>query len=736
MLPVNRYFLIFCSLLVSSLGFAQGGDSVVDLANFKPDLRRALFHEYVDKEQQLLLRSDGSRDTLFHATAKEEINFLLTYAATHDVDMLQYRIENDSTISQPNKVRFLRGLEYMLRYFTSAWKTPELNAAHLPEILKEYQICMYLHNNGKTIATEISKLPYDVGLAILKSDIFDVNPGYTAARYELVRKYCGLYPEQTFAQLRESPNVPFRDSLILVAGHKFPQLLYDYASAGNQLAYAIRQIDDPLVKTITKMADTRGRGQIYFPFLDNIYKGKLSFEEIDAVRNDSIAYYKLLVKTRLDYVSQIMNKESVYGLEVLNDRLKKKAESVFVNVINGLHEEPDAVRFRILQQLNAEELYYVAVLNDGVIYTSSYTKGVYPLMMSKIANRGDSLLLRVKFDKYRKFIKMAAGYNTLNNFLASFPDDANAKTLMRAFINGLEKSEGLEDGVDVADSYASIAESNQAVASEMLRNVHLNYQKNFERNDKRGMAMYNILNKLFLSADSTKKIDLTKELGIPPVYEVKNKALISANDKVIMQVFFYGDKDGQTFFRAFAAAFASGNWKTDNSNPQWITISSTTGKPVSIYANRPLPEEGGEDEKAQHALDDYLKKNNLDPTVVVHRGHSYYAPYTIAQIQPSAKIIFMGSCGGYHLIHDILKTAPDAHIIASKQIGKGSINQSFFNLLTDKLRNGSDIEWIPFWKELDQRVRVEGLEDYIPPYKNLGALFIKAYKIEMGETGE
>ena len=49
----------------------------------------------------------------------------------------------------------------------------------------------------------------------------------------------------------------------------------------------------------------------------------------------------------------------------------------------------------------------------------------------------------------------------------------------------------------------------------------------------------------------------------------------------------------------------------------------------------------------------------------------------------------------------------------------------------EKLRNGQNIDWIPFWKELDNTVTVEGLEDYIPPYKNLGAIFIKAYKTAM-----
>jgi hypothetical protein len=93
----------------------------------------------------------------------------------------------------------------------------------------------------------------------------------------------------------------------------------------------------------------------------------------------------------------------------------------------------------------------------------------------------------------------------------------------------------------------------------------------------------------------------------------------------------------------------------------------------------------------------------------------------------------MGSCGGYHLINDILKKAPDAHIIASKQIGKTAINRPFFSLLMEKVRNGNNIDWIPFWKEFEKSVYVEGFEDYIPPHKNLGAIFIKGYKTAMGE---
>ena len=94
----------------------------------------------------------------------------------------------------------------------------------------------------------------------------------------------------------------------------------------------------------------------------------------------------------------------------------------------------------------------------------------------------------------------------------------------------------------------------------------------------------------------------------------------------------------------------------------------------------------------------------------------------------------MGSCGGYHLIHDVLERAGDAHIIASKQIGKQIINQPLIDMIMEKVRNGNNIDWIPFWREFQGRYgKIEGFGDYVPPHKNLGAIFIKAYKNAMGD---
>ena len=739
-------YLFLCLFILWSISSVAQGVSIADTVKipntYKAAFNRQRNHDAIDAQQKSILASDGKADKIFAPSADEDINFLLTQRLTKKVDAIQYLIETDKIFDHRLKVNYLSGLEYVLKYFRQNWKIKtdkKVNPVNLPAIISAYEECIKKDRNNESFESVIDGLSYDAGMNIINATIFDKNPGYSSSRNNLVLKYCLLHPEKTFLTLHQNPDMPFADSLVRTVAQQYPRQLYDYAAASNKLGNVIRNIsDDIFIKTVVRMARSKS-GQQYFAFLDNIVKGKMTFEEIDAAKDDSVLYYKLMVKTMLEYTGRAIYKDTAFEFAGLRERLEKKARENFVNIINGLHNENTEFRFRSIQPLSAEELYYLAVSADGSIYTSSFVKGVYPLMMKKISNRGDSLLASLHFDKYRKFIKMAAGFNMLSDFLSSFPpkkttdDESDAEKLMKAFVGKLEKGNGLEDGVDVADSYASIVETIKPLANEMLKNIQLNYQRNEKAGNKRGIAIYKILNNLFLSADSANKIDLTKELGVPPVYEVPFTVLANDSGRVIIQVFIYGDKDGIGVFPGILNLFNNANWKTDRSNPQWVTISSVKGKSVSIFLNRPLPEEKNEDAKAQEALCKYLETNKLYPTVTVNRGHSYNAPYTIEQMFATSKIVFMGSCGGYRMIHDILEKAPDAHIVGTKQIADAPVNNPFLKLLGEKLRAGSNIEWIPFWKELGKMATDKIFEDYVPPYKNLGALFIKAYKIAMSE---
>jgi hypothetical protein len=703
----------------------------------KPPIGRALWHDRIDREQRNALKADGKADQVFYTGPNEDINYYVTQALVRRIDGIQCKIESDSLLGDQKKKGYLLGVERILKSFTAGYRNRQFTPSRLPTLLDAFEQALEKDKKGESIEPLIQENAYEVSKVLVACQAFDRNPGIKNAQNILLLKYCILHPDKVFLTLKDNPDVPFRDSLIKLAGYRNPRYLYDFAAANNRLGYAIRKIDDPFIQTVSKMATSGGSGQLYFPFLDNLIKGKMKLSDIDAVKADDAKYYKLLVKTRMDYVQRTLEGEKILEMESLSRMMEKKGNEVYTKEINGLHESPDAVRFKILYTLTPQELYYLVIAGETELYTSSYVKGIYPIMMQKIGNKGDSLLMSVGFDRFKKFIKMAAGYNTLSDFLNTFPDKKQAQVLMTAFVNNLEKSEGLEDGVDVADSYASIQESIKPVAAEMLNNVKLNYDRNVAAGNKRGMVIYNLLDKLFRSSsDST--VNLSQEFGIPPVYSVSYESLVTDSaHEVVTQVFFYGDEDGRMNYSRFTPQFSNGNWKKIQDNKYWIAFASTKGKPIVIYANKPLDELSGELDKAQESLNNYLASKSIEPTIVVHRGHSYYAPYTIQQIQPAAKIVFLGSCGGYHLIHDVLSHAPEAHIIASKQIGKQVINQPFMDLLNEKLRVGSNVDWMPFWTEFRAKAgKVDGFDDYIPPYKNLGAIFIKAYKIAMGDESD
>jgi hypothetical protein len=736
MIPLIRKTILPVILLTVS-SFVHSQNPTLDdvdtnlLKKFTIPLNRQLYNDYVDAEQVNILNFDGKADGQLTLSRDVEVNRILTQAATQKIDWLQYKIEKDTLLAHSGKVRYVQGLKTLLQNLLKGWRYRQLNPLHLPDCINSYYACILLDEKNQRIDSYTETLDYDIAYPIIHSKTFDDNAGIKDAQNNLVLKYCRLYPSRIYSTLQQNPDVPFADSIIRAIAKKDPRQLYDFASGNDKLSNIISNIrDDKFISSVAWMAHSRS-GQQYFPFLDEIVSGKITRNQIDSVKDDSLLYYRLLVKTQIDYVRRAQNGDTAFEFESLTYKLMKRAKESFVNIINGLHTEPAEVRFKSIQPLTAEELYYLAVLTDGTIYTSSFVKGVFPLMMQRINNRGDSLLMAVHFDKYRKLIKMAAGYNTLGDFLKTFPGN-DANMLMHAFVNRLEKSAGYEEAVDVADSYASIAETEKPIAENILQYINDNYVHNEKTGDKKGTVIYHILQKLFLSADSTQKIDLTKELGIPPVYGVPYRSLLNDSGQVVMQVFFYGDKDGQGIFKGFIDMFSNANWKI-LSNDKWVTVISKKGRPVIIYANKPLPEEGGEDEQAQKALVSFLDSSHLYPVVTVHRGHSYTAPSTIEQMCDSSKIVFMGSCGGYLIINDVLKKSPLAHIIATKQIGATEVNRPFIQLLTDKLRNGNNIDWIPFWDELHKMVQAKEFEDYIPPYKNLGALFIKAYNLAMAD---
>lgn len=724
---------------VKTAGFAQA--SVVPSYNMEKS-RYVLWQDKIDREQTRLLKVGGKDDDAIHISRDETVNTHIEFALIKGIDELQKSIELDSVLVQSAKIKYLRGLESLLNGYTSNYQKKDFPVTTAQLLLEAFIAAMNLDRRNESIASVVAENSYAVGKLLTGCFSFKENKGYEAARILLLRKYIALHPSETLTQLGANTEVPFADSLIIAAATRNPLQLYDFAQAHDRLGAKIRASSNPFVKTIATMANSKN-GQWYRPFIDKLSKGTITFEDIDKARANPVSYFRLLVNTRIEYAGRMSGPQHDTPMEMnsLTQWMAKRAKDEFIRTINGLHTSPDAVRFRSIEPLTPQELYYLCVLGEDEIYTSSYL-GVFKRIFQKMkVPRGDTLVMSVNADYFRKFVKLAAAYNTLDTLLKSMPQES-ATSLMRAFMIGLEKTttpDNAEDAVDVADSYSSIFEKNPPLARFMLKEANWNYERCVKSGSKNGQVIYNLEKTLFESADSSGSVNLSEQLGIPPIYSIDYKSLTDDSGRVVQQVFFYGDedKDGQNSYANFLALFRGRpEWSITDKNPEWIWIKSTKGKPIWIFANKPLYGEDDPDEKAQKDLDNYLYDHNIQPTIFIHRGHSYHVKYSLEQIQPSARIVVLGSCGGYNNLNEVLKISSDAHIISSKQVGTKTVNEPILRAINNTILSGKNIEWIPMWRELSKEFRGESkemFEDYIPPYKNLGAIFIKAYHKALGE---
>jgi hypothetical protein len=719
----NMYKSIYTLLFVISMGLlanAQQTDSIPPI----PAMRQ-VHHEYI-------IRTFASIKA-FQAT-ENQLSIEELTSTSLIITRLRSKIELSTVIDNNAKYTWLRGVNDLLMGYLSNYQSGKANETKLSLLLSTYYSAMEMQISDESIAPLMKKLDLESAVLLVENFALSSNRGLVAAKDSIIVKQCARNPDKILPILFRNASTASADSLIVMAAFKNPEELYSYSAAPNALGKKIQSVNHPLVKIVARLSLT-STGRMYFPFLDQLYTGKLKMDSITRfVGNDTSAgYFSLLVRTRIDYAKRMQQGDTPMAVKVLYDKLKSKSIELYINEINALHSEnSDIIRFKSISKLSPQELYYLAVTGEEEMYTSSFVNGVYPKIFAGMKSpRSDSLLLMVNHDQYKKFIKITAAYNKLDDFLSKM-DKKDAEQLMRGFVNGLEKTTSLEDAVDVADSYASVY--NPLLKKLMLEQVRIELKRCNQIKNKRGQVIYDLLETIFSSLEPTSKIDLSVKLGIMPIYELPNSYLKDTeNGRVVMQQFFYGDKDGMVVFNAFLNKFRNPNWKITR-KPQWVEVSSRKGTPITIYANLPLDETEELDTESQDSLIAYLQDQKLHPTVVIHRGHSYYLNQTVHKMPSSAKLVLLGSCGGYQRLNEVLEIAPGAHIISSKQIGTGIINQGLINVISEELRLGKNLKWPSLWNSLGIRfsgTAKEKFDDYVPPYKNLGAIFITAFNTYM-----
>ncbi len=354
---------------------------------------------------------------------------------------------------------------------------------------------------------------------------------------------------------------------------------------------------------------------------------------------------------------------------------------------------------------------------------------------------------RLLLPKWKKSDSLTAWLDRTNNWeLRDFAAGALAAGRFEALlaVAGREVvgrlTHGVAESADPLKEAMRLAEIIDATTRPDLRQemsaiVSGEFSSHQEKNDLRGATLYGLL-AAKLSVDPIDK-------PFTPFFqssETLDTALLFGKDNdCVERYFFYDDDDGVASFESFRDTYdRDPAWTIeDRGEYMHVTGKGPEGRRIEIYANIPidahLPQNRareGEATRRQQTIAAVLEQRGLVPSVIVHRGHSFWVEHTLTYLRKSALLVILGSCGGSTEIHSVIDASHDAQVIATRGVGETEINDSIMKAVNDRiLKGGHILNWSEFWPQLKKNWGNSALfRDYIAPNQDPATVFLRAYR--------
>ena len=705
--------ILFVSLFfIRSASSAGAQESLTDIANLSVDNEQETFRKFI----------------AFHAMDSRIRKHLEDFAG-EKVDSIQQELTGLDEVDEDLRSRCIRSLTFFMRGLNETLKKNKLNAYEVPDLIQRYLQIQYALVRKQPFLSYLSDMG-PVRSQLIANALWQFN--FSSHMDQLATyKRVASSPDYILSYLESSPDFFYRDSLVRYLARTDPMRLAIYVQRNNNtLSGKIRQHPDSSVQQIMTLLPERNLSELV-PFSEQLANHEMTIADILETRKHVNDYYQLLVNTIIHNKEKEMIPDTVSFQPALRQALHEKALAFYIKPINEQHASRDAVRFASVRNLRPADLYYILVTGQDDLYTSSYL-GLYNRLMGFYKNQNaDSLLQEVHYDQFRKFLRLAANYNTLVDFLNHMSEQARADVIRR-FISGVDQNieEGLQDAMDIADAFIPLSQ-NDTLNVMVQREIAENLERSFESQSFFGVRLYSILQQVFNAIDKDEAaIRMFSQLGD---YESLSWSALAGQQGTVSQVVqFYGDPDGELSFKNFLALFRDTARWTIDSTSQWISIHSKPDERLAIYANRPLDNERGLDLAAQDSLWAYLDSMSIEPSVLIHRGHSYHLKYSLARLQPSVRLAILGSCGSYNNILRVANLSPEAQIIASRQVGSMTVNDPLLNLINRQLLQEQDLVWKDVWAQMEGELKASPaayllFQEYVPPNKNIGLFVLKLY---------
>ncbi|MFN8277128.1 MAG: hypothetical protein U0T84_06580 [Chitinophagales bacterium] len=446
---------------------------------------------------------------------------------------------------------------------------------------------------------------------------------------------------------------------------------------------------------------------------DAMVRGVYSLPEAMVVAENNVRFFRSLI--------QIASQKKYFGAYNVDRELNYQALRL-VRVINDKVNLPFEQRFGNVDTNCAQTLYYIMVFGREEVFSATFN-GLFSRFKSRARVDADFLSSVTQLPHFKSFFSLCNNYGKAEELLSIF--NGQQQQALMASLGLIDDS--IADPIGEAAVIAEIiANSNSDyVIKELQQQIKRQYEAAEQSGNQESEVLFGVL-----AAAARDKAVIDKHWYQQVAQKFKSSSLsmlhpaqLRDGNLTVERQYFYNDDDGRASYDHFLNTFRNREgWKVEEGY-NFAKVSSTSGQSVLIYSNKPTLEESGDE-----AINKIFKENNYQPTVIIHRGHSFHTAKTLTRVPDVARLVVVGSCGGFYQLNLALRNAPEAQFISTRQVGVAPVNDPIIFALNEYLRQNKDIRWKLFWEEMRQKVGSNPMfADYVPPHKNLESIFVRTY---------
>lgn len=455
--------------------------------------------------------------------------------------------------------------------------------------------------------------------------------------------------------------------------------------------------------------------------LPEVQNGGIDPKTALAITSNDALYLKKLFSIRPENISSHQSRF---------EHLLANSALTFLRKVNDLQLETEETQFALVKGFSAAGLFKLMTIGSEEVHARTF-RGLYSRFIEEVGREKISLseILFKDVDLLRTFIRLTATYGKLEDFFTRLDSKDDRREIIKQAFSGIDRSQNkIAQFATLVDLLGFLTDKrDQKSAADTISTELAAARKSGDSsNDLFTTLLATRYSELFPKSDLRME-QLSKGFsGKFSTRETISQNDLFSNGIMTQRYFFYDDKDGVASHAHFLSQYqGKSNWKVENRGAFSEITSVGYSKTIRIFANNPTKEEEG-----NGAIDKLFASKKIDPTMIVHRGHNTHAESTIRRIPPTAKIVHLGSCGGYSRLSDVLDRALGAQIISTKAVGTMAVNDAILsNLNQELLRQESTFSWQKFWSGLSGNLRNNtDFASYTAPHLNVALTYIYAYK--------